>query len=1041
MPNEAATQAIARLAAREATRTEADIQADVYLLLTAGDLKLEAHQVARLEVGTGDGTRRRVDVEVGQCVIEVKRDLEVAGVKTDAEAQLAGYVEAQSKKLGARYVGVLTDGRTWILYRLRGGNLIPVAGALQLNPSSPDGEQLLVWLEAILSTEEAVPPSPVEVQRRLGASSPVHALDIATLGSIFDAAKAVPEVQLKRGLWAKLLRTAFGKAFSGDERLFINHTLLVLTAEIIAHAVLGFDITGPGAPSPTAMAGGTAFTGSQIHGVVEADFFDWVLHAAGGEQFVRDLARRISKFDWSHVEHDVMKLLYESVIPQEARESLGEYYTPDWLAERMVADQVTDPLNQRVLDPSCGSGTFVFHAVRAYLDAADAAGVSNGEAVASLTNHVLGMDIHPVAVTLARVTYLLAIGASRLVQDDRGPIAVPIYLGDALQWEQRLDLLGGADAITISTTGDDLVEGGGGALFGDDLTFPNSVLQDAALFDQLVTAMADKASDTSKRSSSEVVRPVLRQFGIHETDVPALTQTFDTMRRLHASGRDHIWGYYVRNLIRPLWLSQTANRVDVLIGNPPWLRFSKMLKAMQERYKTLCKERGLLTGAQGASGRDLSTLFVARAVGLYLRLNGKFAFVMPHGVLTRKPHDGFRSGRWSSDAGGQLTVGFDDVWDLSKAPTGFPMVSCVVFGRRTRDTAKRMPILVQKWVAKFKSPNVRWKDVADLFTITKTRISALSATDILPESPYRKRFRQGAVLAPRALLFAEEVPAGPLGAGAGRVAVASRRTRDEKKPWKFVQSLKASVEKAFVKAIHLGETVVPFRTTAPLKAVLPIGNKALLTAAAIEEHPGLNEWWSAAEVTWEANKVESDPGTLLDRIDYLHQLSSQVPVAANRVVYTKAGTTIAAARIVDAQAVIDHKLYWCATSNADEARYLVGILNSDTVLQRVRPLQALGLFGGRDIDKSVFSVPIPTYDSADQTHRDVVAVVRDAEQEAASVDLSKSRSFKSSRKAIRKHLAAVGLSARLEAAVAAVIKPVDIPKELVEDLAPEPDPQ
>ena len=43
------------------------------------------------------------------------------------------------------------------------------------------------------------------------------------------------------------------------------------------------------------------------------------------------------------------------------------------------------------------------------------------------------MDLHPVAVTLARVTYLLAIGSDRLMHPDRGPIQVPVFLGDAVQ--------------------------------------------------------------------------------------------------------------------------------------------------------------------------------------------------------------------------------------------------------------------------------------------------------------------------------------------------------------------------------------------------------------------------------------------------------------------------------------------------------------------------------------------------------------------------------------------------------------------------------
>ena len=206
--------------------------------------------------------------------------------------------------------------------------------------------------------------------------------------------------------------------------------------------------------------------------MVEADFFDWVLDADGGPEFVRSLADRVSRFDWARVvEHDVLKILYESVIPASARASLGEYYTPDWLADRVVDHAVESPLEQRVLDPSCGSGTFLFHAIRRFLAASEEAGIPSSEAVSSVVNKVIGMDVHPVAVTLARVTYLLAIGRERLSSDDRGAIAIPVYLGDSMQWEQHADLLGGVDEVSVSTTGDDLVEGGGGALFGDDFVF------------------------------------------------------------------------------------------------------------------------------------------------------------------------------------------------------------------------------------------------------------------------------------------------------------------------------------------------------------------------------------------------------------------------------------------------------------------------------------------------------------------------------------------------------------------------------------------
>ncbi len=723
MPTVDVHHAVHRLAARATTRTEADVQADLYLVLTSGSLALDVGDVVRLEQQIGDGTRRRLDVEIGHCVIEVKKDLRPTAIREDAEVQLAGYVQTQSRSLNARYVGILTDGTSWYLYRLVDGALIKTA-ELVLSEQSPDVERLLVWLESLLATQDHIVPAPDEIDRRLGASSPAHALDHGSLLALYREAGKIPEVGLKRDLWAKLLRTAFGTAFTDDEHLFIDHTLLVLTAEVIAHAVVGFDISATGSLSATSLARGTEFANAQIFGVVEADFFEWVLEVPGGPAFLTDLAHRMARFDWSHVDHDVLKTLYESIISTDDRASLGEYYTPDWLADRIIAAAVPEPLTTRVLDPACGSGTFLFHAARAYLAAADAAGTPNGEAVLALTQHVYGLDVHPVAVTLARVTYLLAIGQTRLAAADRGPIAVPVYLGDALQWEQRRDLLSAEARITISTAGTDLVEGGG-TLFGDDLVFPSSILHDAGDFDRLVTAMADKALDESTRRSADLIAPTLRQFGVHEEDVPVLTETFATMRRLHGTGRDHIWGYYVRNLIRPLWLADPEHRVDVLLGNPPWLRYSKMTAAMQSRYKSLAKDRGLLSGGLGASGRDLSTLFAVRAVEHYLKPGGSFSFVMPQGTLTRKPHHGFRSGRWTSKAG-QLAVAFAKSWDLAQVTTGLPMVSCVIHGALGA-SPKVMPTTTSVWTGKLKHANVAWQEAEAKITISEGTVTALDA--------------------------------------------------------------------------------------------------------------------------------------------------------------------------------------------------------------------------------------------------------------------------------------------------------------------------
>lgn len=219
----------------------------------------------------------------------------------------------------------------------------------------------------------------------------------------------------------------------------------------------------------------------------------------------------------------------------------------------MVAESVHDPLHQRVLDPACGSGTFLFHAVRRYLLAADQADRPLAKALEELTDQVLGIDLHPVAVALARVTYLLAIGRARLMDDSRGPITVPVYLGDSVQWTQRLDLFSEGQLLIPTGTGDQLFE--------DELRFPDHLLANADWFDRLIEELAALAIKPREKGTTPSLNAVFRRLAVSETDQPAITASFEVLCRLYDNGRDHIWSYYIRNLVRPIWLSREENRV------------------------------------------------------------------------------------------------------------------------------------------------------------------------------------------------------------------------------------------------------------------------------------------------------------------------------------------------------------------------------------------------------------------------------------------------------------------------------------------------
>jgi hypothetical protein len=987
---------LAQIARRDATRSEATLQADIRQLILTAPLSLSAEHLVTADLETPVGVRRRIEIEAGSCLVEVKRDLSAGTVLQDAVAQLADYLAARQNETGCRYVGILTDGADWRCYCLPGlaaGGPPREVSAHKLSPSRPDPEPFLIWLEGVLATERDIPATPREIQRRLGAGSSAHDLDRDTLLELFRRHGDKPAVRMKRHLWARLLTTALGTQFEDSDELFVEHTYLVNTAEVIAHALVGFDLASV---PPASLLGGGKFEESGIAGVVEADFFDWVAHVPGGAAFVRSLARRVGRFRWQEVGGDVLKVLYESVITAPTRKRLGEYYTPDWLAERVVAATVERPLETRALDPACGSGTFLFHAARRYLAAAEAAGLPLREALAGLTRHVLGMDLHPVAVTLARVTYLLAIGRDRLTHPDRGPIQVPVYLGDAVQWKREANDLFSGGNLVIET--DDRKQ-----LFESELRFPEGLLEDPERFNQVVESMTKLAGSRKPGSAVPKLSGLYQRYAVPPDARETLDATFRTLCDLHDEGRDHIWSYYVRNLARPWWLALPHNRVDALVGNPPWLAFRFMTEPMQKAFRDYSDERGLWHGAKVATHQDLSGLFVVRAVERYLKVGGRFGFVMPNAAIDRGQFQGLRTGRYKRpDAANPVAVAFDPAWDLRRIrPHFFPRGAAVLFGSRA-DEPKPLPIEVVVWSGRVPEQNASWEAVRG--SLVQSPGKARPTSDD-PTSPWAERFRQGATIVPRLLFFVTRQAAGPLGMPAGKAAVRSLQRANDKKPWKDLPALEGVVETEFLRPVLLGESVIPFRITETFEAVLPRDGEGLMDGQSdrLDAYEGLASWWRRAEAIWEEHR-SSDRLTLLEQLDYQSKLRQQFPIQPERIVYNRSGMHLVASRLIDHRVLIDFLLYWATAASTDEAHYLCAILNSATITELVRPFMSYGK-DERDFAKHIWQVPIPLYDPSDDLHNRLS--VRGAELEAAigKLDLEAGRHFAAVRRDIRAYIA------------------------------------
>lgn len=1005
--------------------TESDIQSDIKALIIGG---LFTVSQPRLEEPVGDGSRRRIDIASGATVIEAKKELSTPERNIEEISQLEGYVRTRMIQTGSRYNGILTDGVKWWLFEVNPHTDIFEKQAEHTHTLA-NLPALLPWLEAVIAAPAAVRPSQKTVEAYLGATSPAYAQDANYLLGLYQDIENNPTVQLKRELWARLLRTALGtEFFEDDSELFVDHTLLVLEAMAIGHAVMGVPLSELAA-NPQRMLTGEYFAEAGLHNIMEAGFFDWVAASEKSSLFLSKLIERINVFSWEDVEHDVLKVLYESIINAPTRKNLGEYYTPDYLAQGVIQETVTCPLTQRVLDPACGSGTFLFHTIRLMRLSAAEAGYSPAETLEHIQTHVYGLDIHPVSILLARITYLLALG-SLLRAEGRGEVWAQVYLGDSVQWHQpgaadydeiRINPESGAQDITI---GED--NNGAETLFNvaQILVFPLAGIDDAATFDRLVTDLTTKAQTyVDIHSRKPDCSAILRHYGLTDAQTrETLTETFYLLCDLNATGRDSIWGYYVRNQVRPLWLSMPRNKVDVLVGNPPWVAYRFMTENMQKLYKTFSEARNLWAGRKLATQQDLVDLFIVRASEKYLAEGGTFGFVTPLAVLSRGQYSGFRAGKWGTQLRGKFTT----VWDLNKLrPHPFPVPAAVVFGaKNTRGIGTEAGDVPFGWVETITvfdglRDRTGWQQTLENMTVTQR--APLEADSSNAQSPYRAVTTQGATLVPRFLLFVEEETSNPLGMTAGRTRVRSVRSSLEKDPWKSLEDVQGVVEKKHIHPVHLGSTVLPFRTLTPWKAVLPIERGAVMDVSALDEDiDTLGRWWNKVSTIWEDNKSQSTRLSFFEQLNYQSKLTKQFPLARYRVIYSASGNTLTAAQLSGSPEIIEHALYWLPARSADEARYLTAILNAPITTEAVSSYQSQGLFGARHFDTYVWMLPIPTFDEANELHQQLVELARRSEETAAACDVE-GMGFQKARKVVRSALAEAGLVDELNAAVESLL--------------------
>ena len=158
-----------------------------------------------------------------------------------------------------------------------------------------------------------------------------------------------------------------GAKVHAAELLFAVHTYYAVFMKLLAAGIVARFHQMPGDPlsklihatNPAKFKSemeelekGSVFRHFHITNFLEGDLFAWYLPewSADIHKFLRAMVDRLDEYnpqtlaEEPAVSRDLLKRLYQELFPKSVRHDLGEYYTPDWLADHT--------LNQALVNPS-----------------------------------------------------------------------------------------------------------------------------------------------------------------------------------------------------------------------------------------------------------------------------------------------------------------------------------------------------------------------------------------------------------------------------------------------------------------------------------------------------------------------------------------------------------------------------------------------------------------------------------------------------------------------------------------------------------------
>ncbi len=641
---------------RNESKTEEDFKIRFTNLLN--DFIRKFIQEAKFEHNIISG---RADAVLNKIIIEFKkpRILSSNVVCENSIEQIIKYISEYCKKYNVekhKIIGIITDGFKIIFVRYR-RNFDPIV--LDISENS------IYRLLSVLLSSQRIPISPKYIIRDFGHDSFLYKKAIRILYKKLDTRN--PKVEMLFSEWKKMFSLVcsynykklkdlerelnIGERIDVEKLLFVIHTYYSLIIKFLVSEVLTFYFSRGYIPIKSFSSriieernlkyflkkfeekGLEAIFPEgfiRIVNFLEGDFFAWYVEVIDKEleEILREMAEKIYNYDPATIElqpenvKDLFKKLYQNLVPKKIRHDLGEYYTPDWLAE-LLFDEIGYDGNPdiRILDPACGSGTFLIEAIKRVKQYSYEENIDDDIVARKILENIIGFDLNPLAVITARANYLIAI--ADILYHLRGNVEIPIYLTDSLLASKERKL------FDIEYTF---------KLYNQEIKVPENIAKNSKIFNLILSLVKEYLNyDYSPKEFQEILK---RETGINNDAKNVALNLYKILYKLKLEKRDMIWINILRNIFAPF---RYLNSFDIVIGNPPWINWENIAEGIRGSLKKIVEEYGISPRDDRALRKmDISYIFLYRVLDLYLKDKGILAFLINQTCFKGVSGEGFR---------------------------------------------------------------------------------------------------------------------------------------------------------------------------------------------------------------------------------------------------------------------------------------------------------------------------------------------------------------------------------------------------------------